>query len=143
MIDRKTESAIKQIKGFIEFWTKFHALYAETIQKTVVSAEDDRKFIEARDAIRKKYAQLKGALDHNYMPQARFTDPVSDVLAVETVRFGSETSLKKLENDWKDSYVFLNNIAERLRQKRRRLEDFNPVGVFFKKMWENVGPRDK
>jgi hypothetical protein len=32
--------------------------------------------------------------------------------------------------------VFLNNIVERLENKRRRLEQFNPVGVFLKRFFE-------
>ena len=138
MVDKKTESGIKALKGFMEFWTKLHSLYTETIQKDVITAEDEKKFLDARDIIRTKYEELKAALDFKYMPHGRLTDPVGEVLAVDAIRFGSERGLKKLEADWKDSYVFLNNILERLKERRRRLEGFNPVGVFFKRMREEV-----
>jgi hypothetical protein len=44
--------------------------------------------------------------------------------------------LKKLNDDWKDAYIFLNSIVERLENKRRRLEPFNPMGVFLKRVFE-------
>jgi hypothetical protein len=67
------------------------------------------------------------------MPHGRLTDPVSDILSVEGVRFVAERNLHKLEDDWKDSYIFLNGVLERLKNKKKRLEDFNPIGVFFKR----------
>lgn len=134
MIDKKTQSDIKNMKGFIEFWVKFHSAYNEIIKKEIISAEDENKFLETKKVIGGKYDELKGSLDFKYAPHGRFTDPVSDILAINSIRFISEKNLRKLETDWKDSYVFLNSILERLENKRRRLEQFNPVGVFFKRI---------
>ncbi len=72
------------------------------------------------------------------MPHSRFTDPVADVLSINGIRLMSEKNLKKLNDDWRDSYVFLNNIIERLKNKRKRLEQFNPVGVFLKRFFEKI-----
>jgi len=135
MIDKKTEIDIKEVKGFLEFWIKFHAIYESSLSKTVTK-EDEDKFLSTRDMIRNKYEELRGALDFNYMPHGRLTDPVADILAMNTIRFMSEKNAKKIEGDWKDSYIFLNNIIERLENKKRRLGQFNTVGVFFKRMFE-------
>ena len=86
--------------------------------------------------IHSKYGELKNSLDYNYMPHGRMTDPVSDILSLQTIRFISEDNLKKLNNNWKDSYVFLNNIFERLKTRKRRFEGFNALGVFFKRIRE-------
>ena len=42
------------------------------------------------------------------------------------------------ESVFRDSYVLLNSILERLENKRRRLEGFNPVGVFIKRIKERI-----
>lgn len=135
MIDKKTEYDIKSVKGFLEFWIKFHAIYESALSKTVTK-EDEAKFLSTRDMIKNKYTELKNALDFNYMPHGRLTDPVADILAINTIQFMSEKNIKKMKDDWKDSYIFLNNIIERLQNKKRRLSQFNTVGVFFKKMFE-------
>ncbi|MFH0764144.1 MAG: hypothetical protein V1927_04000 [Candidatus Omnitrophota bacterium] len=135
MIDKKTEAGIKAVKSFIEFWTKFHHIYNDTISKGIISKEDEEKFLETKDVIKAKYGDLTGIMEFKYMPHGRLTDPVSEVLNVETIRFISEENQKRLNNDWKDSYIFLNNIQERLKEKRRRMEDLNPVGVFLKKIF--------
>lgn len=139
MIYKKIDSGIKNIKGFLEFWGKFHSIYSEIITKGIISSDDESKFLETKDMMKSKYSELRSSLDFKYMPHGRLTDPVSDILDMQTIRFMSEKNLKKIENDWKDSYVFLNNIAEQLMHNKRRLEDFNPVGVFFKRVFEGAG----
>ena len=136
MIDRKTESAIRAVNGFLEFWAKFHAMYQETVAKGIISQEDEAKFLAAKESMRKKYGELGASLDLKYAPHGRLTDPVQDIFGIETVRFASEKNLKKLNDDWRDSYVFLNSIVERLKSKKRRLGQFSTVGVFFKKIFE-------
>lgn len=136
MIDRKTEADIKALKGFLDYWTKFHSIYNDIISKGLITQDDEKKFLETKGLIKNKYDELKSGLEFRYMPHARLTDPVSDILSLSTIRFMAERNLKKLSYDWKDSYVFLNNILERLKNKKRRLEEFNPVGVFFKRFFE-------
>jgi hypothetical protein len=136
MIDKKTEADIRAVRGFLEFWAKFHSIYNSAISSETISKEDEDKFLETRDSIRAKYLEVKSGLDVNYMPHSRLTDPVGDVLSISGIRLMSEKNIKKLNEDWRDSYVFLNNIVERLKNKRKRLEQFNPVGVFLKRFFE-------
>ncbi|MCM8790145.1 MAG: hypothetical protein NC938_00380 [Candidatus Omnitrophica bacterium] len=141
MIDRKTESDIKSVNGFLEFWMKFHSIFTETISKGIISVEEESKFLETRDMIKAKYEDLKKSLEFKYMPHGRMTDPVDDVLKISGIRFMSEKSLKRLNEDWRDSYVFLNNILERLKNKKRRLEEFNTVGVLMKRLLDASGAK--
>ena len=136
MIDRRIESDIKAVKGFLEFWGKFHSLYDDMISKERISKEDEEVFLKTKSGIRDKYEALKAGLEFKYMPKTRITDPVSDVLALEGMHFISEKNLKRMEDNWRDSYVFLNNILERFENKKRRLDRFNPLGVFLKKIFD-------
>ncbi|MDP2928462.1 MAG: hypothetical protein Q8O01_00165 [Candidatus Omnitrophota bacterium] len=136
MVDKKTESDIKTVKSFLEFWVKFHSIYSGVVSRESISKEDESKLLETKEIIKNKYDGLKNGLEFKYMPHGRLTDPVSDVLGINNVRFMAEKNLKKLEGDWKDSYVFLNNILERLENNKRRLDQFNPMGVFIKKIFE-------
>ena len=138
MIDKKTEQDIRGLEEFLEFWTKFHALYGGLITRATISEEDESKFLEQKEMIRKKYEGLVSALEFRYTQHGRLTDPVSDILALEGVRFMSEKNMHKRGDDWRDSYIFLNSILERLKNKKRRLEQFSPVGVFFKRVMERI-----
>lgn len=136
MIDKKTEADIKAIKSFLELWRKFHSIYNEAVSKEVISKEGEATFLETRDMIKLKYGELKNTLEIRYAPHSRLTDPADDILALSGIRLMSEKSLKKLNEDWRDSYVFLNSIMERLKNRKRRLEEFNPISVLFKRFFE-------
>ena len=139
MIDKKTEGAIKALKDFLELWGKFHSIYNDIASKEIITKGAEAKFLETKQVIREKYEALKNnELEFKYMPRSRLTDPVSDILNLDRITFISERNLKKLNEDWRDSYIFLNNIMERLKTKKRRLEGFNPIGVFFKRIVEGA-----
>ena len=136
MVNKKIETDIKALKSFLEFWGRFHSIYGGIISKATITSDDENKFLETKGMMKSKYDELNKALDFKYMPHMRLTDPVNDILDLEGIHFMSENSLKKLEDDWRDSYIFLNSILERFENKKRRLEQFNPVGVFIKKMFD-------
>ncbi len=133
MIDKKVETDIKDLKSFLELWMKFHSIYNDTISKGTITKDDESKFLETKGLIFNKYDELKKSLEYRYMPHARLTDPVNDILSLDGVLFMSEKHLRKLNEDWRDSYVFLNNILERLKSRKRKIEEFNPIAVFFKR----------
>lgn len=141
MIDKKTETDIRTVKEFLEFWAKFHSIYNSAISMEAISGEDEDRFLQTKAMIRAKYDALRRGLDANYMPHSRLTDPVDDVLSINGIRFISEKNLKKLNEDWRDSYIFLNSIMERLKSRKKRLEQFSPIGVFVKRMFERKGDR--
>ncbi len=136
MIDRKIESDIKNVKGFLEYWGKLHSIYNSIIANASLTKEDEDRFIGSKNMVKAKYDELRKIMEFKYMPHGRLTDPVCDILDLQSLHFISEKKLKKVNDDWKDSYVFLNNILERLKNNRRRLEQFNPVGVFVKRALE-------
>ncbi|MCX5679843.1 MAG: hypothetical protein NTZ95_04215, partial [Candidatus Omnitrophica bacterium] len=136
MIDKKTEVDIKALREFLEFWGKLHSLYSDTISRERITKDDEDAFLKAKSALKIKYDALKGGLEFKYMPHMRLSDPVNDILNLGGIHFISENSLKKLEDDWRDSYIFLNSILERFENKKRRFEQFNPVGVFLKKIFD-------
>lgn len=134
MIDRKMEDDITDVKNFLEFWGKFHAIYSEVISRERISEEDDLRFSETREMIRSKYKDLRESLEIRYAPHGRITDPVNDVLEVGTVHHISEKKMKKLSDDWKDSYVFLNNILENLKSRAKVSRDMKPPFAFLKRI---------
>ncbi len=139
MRDKKSEMDIKSLKDFLELWTKFHSIYNDTISKDAITKEDETKFLETKGIIRTSYGALQNGLDFRYMPHGRITDPVSDILALDGILFMSEKYLRRLNEDWRDSYIFLNNILEALKSRKRHLEGFNPVGAFIKRLFESKG----
>ena len=139
MIDKRTEGNIRDLKEFLESWQKFHQLYDETIAKPIVTKDDEAVFTETKGIIKKKYDELSGRMEFKYMPFSRLTDPIADILALDTISHMPEPKLKKMAEDWNAAYIFLNNILERLKNRKRRLEHFSGAGVWVKHLFEKIG----
>jgi hypothetical protein len=135
MIGVKSDADLKAVKSFVELWAKFHHMYNDIFSRGSISKEDEDKYLETRNAIGAKYDELQRIMEFRYTPHGRLTDPVSDVLAVKTIRLISEANLKKLNADWKDSYIFLNGILERLKEKKARGEELSPIGTFLRRIF--------
>jgi len=135
MIDRKTEADIKAVKSFLEVWAKFHSIYNQTVSKEIISQEDEVKFLETKDIVKNKYGTLKNALEFRYTPHARPTDPVEEALGLNSIRFISEKNISKVNDDWRDSYIFLNSVLEQLKNNKKKFGRFSPIGVFFKRVF--------
>jgi len=134
MIDKQIEANLLKIRSFREFWGKFHSIYNELSCKERLLEEDDAKFLETKEMLRKKYEELIKALDFKYMPHTRLTDPVESILSLGTIRFIAEKNARKIEDDWLDSYIFLNSVEEHLKNRKRRLENVSFISLFFKNL---------
>jgi len=138
MIEKRTEENIKDLKSFLESWTKFHQLYNDIITKNLLTKEDETIFFDEKEIVSKQYGALKDKMEFKYMPFNRLTDPISEILGIDNVSYMSEKKTKRLEDNWNDSYIFLNNILERLKNRKRRLDHFSTTGVWIKRMFERI-----
>ena len=142
MIDKRTEDNIKDVKSFLESWAKFHQIYIKLTSKSTVTKDDEEIFFETKDIMSKRYVVMNGSLEFKYMPYNRLSDPIAEILGLDNISYISEKKLKKVEDDWNDSYIFLNKILERLKNRRKRLENFSAAGVWIKKMVERMGGKN-
>lgn len=134
MTDKKLETNIRMTKTLLEMWTKLHSLYADILSRGLVTDEDESKFMESKEMVARRYAELRDMLDFKYTPHNRMTDPVADILSLRNMRLMSEKTALKLDADWKDSYVFLNSVLERLENRKRRIGGINPISLLVKRM---------
>lgn len=112
-------------------------MYGQILSRDIITKDYEDKFLSSKDMVANMRTSGQD-LDFKYSSHGRFTDPVSDILAIDGIRFASEKNLKKTDDDWQDSYVFLNSILERLKSKKRRLGRFNPIGILAKKIFKKT-----
>ncbi len=139
MIDKKTEENIKDLSGFMDSWLKFRQLYMTICSKSLLTKEDESIFFETKELVSKRYAALKDKMEFKYMPYSRLTDPVHEILGLDGISCMSEKKSRRIDDDWRDSYIFLNSILERLKNRKKRLEHFSTIGVWVKRMFERIG----
>ena len=122
MIDRELKANIKKTKEFIVLWVKFHDLYKSAIKKEAITQEEEAIFLETKLHITNKYKALKDALK---LPEPDVKDEAIDVmshvLSLQGMTTISDDALDGIENSWRHSYAFLNDMLKNLEQKDKEL----------------------
>lgn len=118
MKDRKLERDIKDIKEFIDLWVSFKDQFHSASQKEHISPEEEKKFLETKSLIARKYETVARIFD---TPDDKAMDIVAQVVSLDSAAKMSEMQLKKLENDWHFSYINFNKLLGSLENTREEL----------------------
>jgi len=102
--------SIARTKEFMQLWVKFHQLYVEAMNKTSITPEEEEAFLETKSIIARKFQALADSLSIDRSITDRTYDVINQILSLDSISTLSEPTLKKLENDWHESYISLNRI---------------------------------
>lgn len=126
MTVRELQGNIRKTKDFTSLWVKFHDLYNSASKKKAITQEEEDIFLETKSLVTGRYEDLKRALKINRATDGEMRDVISHVLSLKSMAAMSDKALEKIEEGWKHSHVFLNNIlkilerrSEELAQKKR------------------------
>lgn len=125
MIDKKLEENIKRTKKFFEFWSKFHELYRGAIAHYDDSGAKEEEFLSTRSLVNSRFQDLMDVMALSHQDRLEKGVSVYEILSIDSLSEMSDDKLKKIEDFWTDSYIFLSSVLDRSRRKKRRIEKFN------------------
>lgn len=137
MINRDLEQQIKKTKSIIQLWTKFRELYRIPLSRTDILPEEENGFLELKSSLTRQYQGLLESLDIGHSPDDRTFEVIGSILSLSSVPNLNEMQLKKVENDWHNSYLSLNKILGSLENKREQLGKINTVKITIKKIFSS------
>ena len=138
MIDKELELQIKRVKEFMQLWIKFHDMYKNSLSRETISPEDEKTFLDTKSLIARKYQALKTILGTGVSYDDRALDVVSHVLSLKGVADISDVAMKKIENDWHNSYIQLNKLLGELEGRQDNLQKISKVGLFANRLRQNA-----
>jgi hypothetical protein len=138
MIDKELELQIKRVKEFMQLWIKFHDMYKNSLSREAISPEDEKTFLETKSLIARKYQALKTLLGTSVSYDDRALDVVSHVLSLKGVADISDVSMRKIENDWHNSYIQLNKLLGELEGRQDNLQKISRLGLFANRLRQNA-----
>lgn len=133
MVDKITLSKIEHIKEFLELWMKFHQLYKSAFDKQSITKEEEDNFLQTKSLIARRYQILMDELELKPTVEDKTMDVIGAILSLEGVSNISDLHLKKLENDWHNSFLFLNRLLGKLEATKSdpRKSRMNTKELFF------------
>lgn len=139
MIDKKLESNIKDMKKFLEFWSKFHEIYNNAIANKNSLNTDEENFLSTRSLVNFRFHDLMDSA--NIKPHNRLTrgSPIYEILSLESLSGISDDKLKRLEDCWTESFFYLSSILNRFQKKKNHIEKFNKFVFIMKNLIRRKG----
>ncbi len=109
-----SKDAIGKTKEFIELWKKFNQIYKEAMGKTTITEEEEDLFLETKSIVARKFQTLVDSLSIERSTIDRTYDVINQILSLRSISTLSEESLRKISNDWHQSYISLNRLLGHL-----------------------------
>ena len=109
-----SKDAIAKTKEFIELWKKFNQIYKEAMGKTAITEEEEDLFLETKSIVARKFQTLVDSLSIERSTIDRTYDVINQILSLRSISTLSEESLRKISNDWHQSYISLNRLLGHL-----------------------------
>jgi len=115
---RQIDNSKDKVKEFLELWVKFNQLYKDAMKKSTITQEEEQSFLETKSIIARKFQALADSLSIDRSTIERTYDIINQILSLKGISTLSEPELKKIDNDWHESYIFLNRLLGHLEAKR-------------------------
>jgi hypothetical protein len=113
-----TKEGIGKTKEFIELWKKFNQIYKESMGKTAITEEEEDLFLETKSIVARKFQTLVDSLSIERATIDRTYDVINQILSLKSISTLSEENLRKIGNDWHQSYISLNRLLGHLEAQR-------------------------
>ncbi|NQT90220.1 MAG: hypothetical protein HQ558_03100 [Candidatus Omnitrophica bacterium] len=113
------KASIEGTKEFMELWVKFHQSYKEAMGKTSITPDEEKAFLEAKSLIARKFQTLADSINIDRSTTDRTFDVINQILSLKSISTLSDQTLKKIENDWHESYISLNRLLGHLEAQKK------------------------
>lgn len=135
MRDKGLERKIAQLKEFIDEWIRFRDFLKGAVKDGKVSTEEERKFLEIKSLIARKYQGLGQALGEEFSPDNRVTEIISQSVSLEGMAGASGMKFAKIENDWHQSYIRLSEFLGGLESQRDQIARISRMQLVLDGLW--------
>lgn len=110
----KTKESLNRIKEFIELWRKFNQIYKEAMNNKAITEEEEELFLETKSMVARKFQGLVDSMAIERAAIDRTYDVINQIISLRSVSALSEEALRRIDNDWHQSYISLNRLLGHL-----------------------------
>lgn len=110
--------SIDMTKDFMELWLRFNQMYKDAMGKPSISQEEEKAFLDTKSIVARKFQTLADSLSLDRSIIDRAYEVVSQILSLKSISTLSEHALRKIDNDWHESYISLNRLLGHLEAQK-------------------------
>lgn len=125
MIDPAVERQYSDCKELIVLWRTFHDFFVMGIKSENINPEKENQFLEIKSRIAMLHDSFMDALTHDQNIGQEVLNIVSRAITLKHLSRQSTADIKKMEIEWHESYLLLNETIGTLEEKRNELAQVN------------------
>lgn len=125
MIDPAVERQFSDTKELLALWNTFHQFFTLGIKGENINPEKENQFLEVKSRIAMLHDSFMEALTTNQNIGQEVLNIITRAITLKHLGKLSTADTKKMEIEWHESYLLLNDTIAALEQKRRDLAEIN------------------
>lgn len=125
MIDPAVERQYSDTRELLALWNTFHQFFTMGVKGEGVTPEKENQFLEIKSRIAMLHDSFMDALTSNQNVGQDVLNIITRAITLRHLGRLSTADTKKMEIEWHESYLLLNDTIAALEQRRRELADIN------------------
>lgn len=125
MIDPAVERQFSDTKELLALWNTFHQFFTFGVKGESITPDKENQFLEVKSRIAMLHDSFMEALTHNQNIGQEVLNIITRAITLKHLGRLSTADTKKMEIEWHESYLLLNDTIAALEQKRRELAEIN------------------
>jgi hypothetical protein len=125
MIDSAVERQYSDSKELLALWRVFHDFFVMGVKGDNLTPEKEAQFLELKSKIAMLHDSFMEALTHDQNIGQEVLNIVSRAITLKHLSKQSAADIKKMEIEWHESYLLLNETIGSLEDKRNELSNVN------------------
>jgi hypothetical protein len=121
MIDPKLEKELEDCRKLATAWRKFHDFFAIGVKGTDIAPDKEAAFLENKSSIAMLHDSFMEALTHDQNIGQNVMGIIARCITLRHVSRLSVAEIKKIEIEWHESYLLLNETIGYLEEKKENL----------------------
>jgi hypothetical protein len=126
MIDPITERRYSDCQELMDLWRKYHDYFKIAVGGEGITPEREHEFITIKSRIAMLHDSFMDCLDHDQNIGQNILSIVTRSITLRHIHRMSTAEIKKIELEWHESYLLLNETLGLLEDKRKRFAEVTP-----------------
>jgi len=133
------ERQLADCRDLAEAWKRFFELFHIAIKNPErITPETEQEFLENKRRIAMLHVTFMDALKHDHQIGQNIYGIVTRCITLRHVNKMSPAETKKIEIEWHESYLLLNETISGLQEEIQRIAAINPTTFALHKIWARV-----
>ncbi|MFH0792528.1 MAG: hypothetical protein V2A74_00685 [bacterium] len=125
MIDQVLERRLADCKELFALWRTFHDFFSSGVKGEDLSHDKEVHFLEIKSRVAMLHDAFMESLTHDHSVGQTILDIVTRSITLKHLNRLSPADIKKMEIEWHESYLLLNETIGMLDEKRQSLAEIN------------------